>query len=259
MNFSKNPILGRIESLFYGLTLPFQSLRLLFQKKKLLAWAALPFALTLALSIWGVSWLKGVLTGYGMHWLASHGFAPESMTVQAAMIFLQIVLFVLAGISFSFLATVVASPFNDLLSEATEPHCVPALSQLPKEWLTMRWKIRSVRIDIVKTVLVTGAQLLLIVVGIAGFWIPGLNLIPFLLAFWLLTFQFISYPQTRRGEGILTSLQFLFRHSFASLGFGAAFGILFAIPLLSAFALPLAVVSGTLLYARAKSPANDLR
>lgn len=250
-------ITSPIRSFIFGFTLPLRALRLIFRRKVLLAWAALPLVLTLSLSIWGVSWMKSKLVGFGMHWLANQGYSTESLTVQAAIFFLQIVLFVLAAVSFSFLATVLASPFNDFLSEATEPHC--GLPRLPAETTTFRWKIRAVRLDITKTVLVTIAQLLLIGVGIIGFWIPGLNLIPFIIAFWLLTFQFISYPQTRRGEAFGFSLRFLFRHAFASLGFGAAIGILFAIPFLSAFALPLAVVGGTLLYARAQDTTLPLR
>lgn len=253
------PVTLRISSFIYGVTLPFRALRLILSKRSLLLWSAFPLFLTLALSIWGVTWLKAKLTAYGIHWLANYGFAPESITVQAAMVFLQIVLFVLAAVVFSFLATVLASPFNDFLSEATEPHCVPALGKLPPASSGLKWRVRSVWIDIVKTCLVTGVQLVLVGVGVIAIWIPGLNLIPFALAFWLLTFQFISYPQTRRGENFRHSVRFLFRHGFASLGFGAAIGGLFTIPIVSAFALPLAVVGGTLLYARANDLASPLK
>lgn len=254
-----NSLSLRIRSLHYGVTLPLRALRLILSKRALLAWSAFPLVLTLALSIWGVSWLKAKLMAYGIHWVAGFGLAPESLTVQAALIFLQILLFVLAAISFSFLATLFASPFNDFLSEATEPHCAPMLPKLPAEASRLGWKIRSVWIDIVKTCLVTALQLVLIGVGLLASWIPGLNLIPFVLAFWLLTFQFVSYPQTRRGENFRGSIRFLFRHAFASLGFGAAIGCLFAIPFVSAFALPLAVVGGTLLYARAKDTTTPLK
>lgn len=249
----------RIRSLLYGLTLPLRALRLIVSQRSLLAWSLFPLVLTLALSIWGVSWVKSELMAYGIHWLAGLGYSPESLTVQAALIFLQIVLFALAAISFSFFATLFASPFNDFLSEATEPHCAPTLPKLPPEASRLRWKIRAVWIDIVKSFLVTTLQLILIGIGLLASWIPGLNLIPFLLAFSLLTFQFVSYPQTRRGEDFRQSIRFLSRHSFASLGFGLSFGSLFAIPFVSAFALPLAVVGGTLLYARSKDSALPLK
>jgi CysZ protein len=244
-------IRDRIASLLYGLTLPGTALRLIFRERRLIAWSAVPIVLTLALSIWGVAFVKAKLVGMGIHWLAGLGYSPDSFAVHAAMIFLQIVLFVLAAISFSFFAGVIASPFNDFLAEAAEPFAIPPLPPAPSG---VKGKLRAFLIDVVKTVAVTAIQIGLVFIGVIGFWLPGLNLIPFAAAFWLLAFQFVSYPQTRRGEGLRASVGFLGRHLFATLGFGATIGFLFAIPILSSFALPLAVVGGTLLYARAAAP-----
>lgn len=241
----------RIASLWFGFTLPFAAGKLIVGKPKLLLWSALPIVLTLALSIWGVAWVKAKLVAMSATWLAAQGYAPDSFAVQAAMVLLQIVLFVVAAVSFSFLAGVVASPFNDFLAETAEPYAKPGLPALRPEQTSVAWKIRAVWIDIVKTAVVTTVQIGLVFIGVLAFWLPGLNMIPFAIALWLMTFQFVSYPQTRRGEGFGVSVRFLMRHFFASLGFGSAVGILFAIPILSAFAFPLAVVGGTLLYARA--------
>ncbi|MCR4313075.1 MAG: hypothetical protein NUV58_02410, partial [Candidatus Roizmanbacteria bacterium] len=67
----------------------------------------------------------------------------------------------------------------------------------------------------------------------------------------LVTFQYISYPQTRRDVGIRQGAKFLWHHIYACTGFGSIFLLLFAIPFLSSFVLPLAVIGGTLLAARA--------
>jgi CysZ protein len=246
-----SPLRDRVASFFYGLLLPWTALRLILRKPSLFLWASIPIAITLAFSIWGAAWAKAKLVSLGTVWLAGLGYAPDSWVATVALIFLQIVIFVVAAISFSIVATIVASPFNDFLSEAVEPFCAPSPpSPPPPEASTLRGKIRAVRVDIAKTLAVGVIQLALILAGVFGFWIPGVNLIPLLLAFWLLSFQFVTYPQTRRGEGFGRSMRFLFRHAFATLGFGASIGTLFAIPIVSAFALPLAVVGGTLLYAR---------
>lgn len=249
-------IRDRVSSFLYGFSLPLAAARLIFRRKRLIAWSALPIALTLALSIWGVAFVKKKLVLIGVDWLAGLGYAPESFAVQAAMIFIQIVLFVLAAISFSFFAGVIASPFNDFLAEAAEPFADPPLPPAPAN---LGGKVKAIAIDIVKTVAITAAQLLLVVLGVFAFWLPGLNLVPFAAAFWLLAFQFVGYPQTRRGEGLRESARFLGRHLFATLGFGAAIGILFAIPIVSSFALPLAVVGGTLLYGRSREPEDTPR
>jgi uncharacterized protein involved in cysteine biosynthesis len=208
----------RFSSLYYGLTLPFAALKLILSKKRLMAWSALPIVLTLALSIWGTGALKIWVTGLGMQWLASRGYAPDSFAVHAALFFLKIVLFVLAAVTFSFIAGIIASPFNDFLAEASEPFTDPPLAPAPGG---LRDKIRAFFIDLLKTIVITAIQIILVLIGVVGFWLPGLNLIPFAAAFWLLAFQFISYPQTRRFEGFGEAMRFLGRHLFATLGFGA--------------------------------------
>ena len=246
----------RVASLIYGITLPIAAARLICSRKRLLLWSALPIAITLALSVWGIAFVKAKLVALGLHWLAGHGYAADSFAAKAAVVFLQIVLFVLAAVTFSFFAGVVASPFNDFLAESTEPLADPPLPPAPADF---RGKVRAFFIDVVKTAAVTAIQIGLVLVGVVAFWLPGLNLIPFAAAFWLLAFQFVSYPQTRRGEGFRESARFLGRHLFATLGFGAAIGFLFAIPIVSSFALPLAVVGGTLLYARAVAEETPAR
>jgi CysZ protein len=252
-----SPLRDRIASFFYGLFLPWTALRLILRKPPLFLWASIPIAITLALSIWGAAWAKTKLVALGAVWLAGLGYAPDSWIATVALVFLQIVIFVVAAIAFSIVATIIASPFNDYLSEAVEPFCAPSPPPPPPpEAATWRGRIRAIRIDIAKTLGVGAIQLLLVLAGVLGFWIPGVNLIPLLLAFWLLSFQFVTYPQTRRGENFRVSMRFLFRHAFATLGFGASIGTLFAIPVISAFALPLAVVGGTLLYARGSCSEN---
>lgn len=244
-----------IRSFIYGFTLPLQALRLIFQKKKLLSWSIIPVVLTLALSIWGVAYVKGKIVAWGIHELATRGYEPGSIAVQAMLVFLQIVLFILAAVSFSFFAGIIAAPFNDFLAEAAEPFTTPPL---PPAQTGLRGKVRAFLIDVVKTTVITSLQIGLIFIGVLGFWLPGLNLIPFAAAFWLLAFQFVSYPQTRREEGLKDSVRFLFRHAFATFGFGTALGFLFPIPVVSSLALPLAVVGGTLLYARAQATTPPL-
>lgn len=248
-----NPLRDRLASLLYGIMLPLTALRLIARERKLLAWAVVPFLIAFALSLWGVAWAKAKAVALGAHWLASRGYSSDSFLVHAAAYFLQIALFVLAAIAFSFVTGIVASPFNDFLAEAAEPFADPPLPPAPS---AMSAKLRALAIDVVKTATVTALQLVLIGMGIFSFWIPGLNLVPFAAAFWLIAFQFLSYPQTRRGEGLRSSVRFLSRHAFSTFGFGAALGLLFAIPYVASFTLPLAVVGGTLLYARSRVTAD---
>jgi uncharacterized protein involved in cysteine biosynthesis len=69
-------------------------------------------------------------------------------------------------------------------------------------------------------------------------------------------FQYTSYPQTRRQERLGHGVWFLLRHAWACSGFGATITLLYAVPFVSSLALPVAVVGGTLLVARAGAGAT---
>lgn len=239
-----------VQSFFYGLWLPFQAGRLILGNRKLLLWSAIPFVLTIILSIYGVAQLKAFFMSVGMQYLTGLGVGPDSFTAQAAVFVFSLLSILLAIISFSFLAGVLASPFNDFLAEATEPHA--ALPPPPADAATWGFRLKTIAIDAVKTAAVTALQLFSLVLTFIMIWVPILNVLLLLLTFLLLTFQFVSYPQTRRGEGLVVGIRFLWRHKFACVGFGITIGSIFALPFVSGFALPLAVVGGTLLYGRAQ-------
>ncbi len=113
-------------------------------------------------------------------------------------------------------------------------------------------KLRLLGLDMVKSVAATGAGLVALMLS----WMPVVNFLALLMTFLLFCFQYISYPQTRRGLGVDEGFRFLWNHLYACLGFGAVISILFAIPIFSSFCLPLAVVGGTLLVARAPGAAG---
>lgn len=173
------------------------------------------------------------------------GWNPESWAAGLVLLFTKVLLFVIGGLTFSVVASIIASPFNDLLAEATEPWCVPRLP--PVSETSWQDKLRLIGIDVTKSLAATVALILAVVTS----WIPIVNAVSFAAAMLLMTFQFISYPQTRRGVRLRQGVAFLWRHLFACVGFGASLTFLFALPVISSVALPLAVVGGTLLVARA--------
>lgn len=233
-----------------GLWMPITALKLTLSRRILLFWSALPVLLTFLVSIYGVAALKAWLTSLGMQYLGSLGLAPGSFTVKAVIVVFQVTLWILAVVSFSFLAGLISSPFNDTLAEQTERFAKPPLSKLTQEQTALSFKIKCIGIDLVKTFSVTALQLVLLIVGLLVALIPGVNIVVLVLAAWTLTFQFVSYPQTRRGESLKDGFLFIFKNGWACAGFGLSFGFLFTLPFISAFALPLAVVGGTLLYSQ---------
>jgi uncharacterized protein involved in cysteine biosynthesis len=229
-----------INDLLFGLTLPVRSASVIARHKTLCLASLGPWLLSLALDIWVVhrmqqglgGWIRGQLSGT-FEWIA--------------IALSWVALIIVGALAFTFIAGIVALPFNDWLAEMTETRATPPLE--PVQGLTWRFRARCLAIDLGKTVCALGLSAIALVFS----WVPVLNLLGAALTFLLISFQFVSYPQTRRGQGMKEGARFVGRNLWACLGFGASFALLFAIPLVSSLALPLAVVGGTLLYARASA------
>jgi CysZ protein len=243
-------IARRITSLIYGLSLPVRAGRLIVSHPVLIAWSTLPVALTCVLYYYLLRSINAEVETF----ILGHVSTASWLLVLMA----KVVILIVAALTFSFLASLAATPFNDFLAESSERWAsaghqpllplpaFPSAGIFSGYW---RNKVRLIGIDLLKT----AASLAMGIVALFCSWIPGLNLIALALSFLILAFQFISYPQTRRGQSVGDAVHFLFRHFFACFGFGAAVLLLFSIPFVSIFSLPLAVVGGTLLVGRASS------
>lgn len=240
---------SRIRSLFYGLTLPVAASRTILNHRKLLTLAILPVLITVAVSIYWVDALQDYLQGLLTAYLTRQGMDVASWSARALLWIADLFGVLLGVVTFSTLAVIVASPFNDFLAENAEPHAQPPLPQAPKR--SFWGNVRLVWIDVVKSTGALAAAIFAILLS----WVPVINVGAALLTFLLITFQYLSYPQTRREIGLLDGIRFLARHPFSCVGFGVSVSFLFALPLVSALAVPIAVVGGTLLYARSQTGA----
>jgi len=246
MNIVPSKILfPRIRSLWFGFTLPYRALKLIVTNKSLLFWSVLPLALTFILFIYGISQLQDWAISLLQEYIARLGFDPASLPGRFLMLSGKMILWMVAALTFIFTSSIVASPFNDILAERSERFAEIPLPPVTKK--TLKAHVKLIGIDLFKTVTAFSAAVLAIVFC----WIPIVNIFAFILAFLLVTFQYISYPQTRRSIGIRQGARFLWHHMYACTAFGTILTFLFAIPFLSSFVLPLAVVGGTLLAARA--------
>ncbi len=245
----------RIRSLWYGVTLPYRSLRLILSHRSLIIWSLLPIVLTIVLYIFGIKALQGYAIGLLQDYLAKWGFDTAGFMGWSLLFLGKMFLWVFAALTFTFTSSIVASPFNDFLAEKTESYAYPPLPPVTNK--SFKQQIKLIGIDLLKTVAAAFAAIFAVLFS----WVPGLNIVAFVISFLLVTFQYSSYPQTRRGIGLKTGAKFLWEHIFACAGFGGVLTSLFSIPFLSSFVLPIAVVGGTLLVARAQrcSSISDLK
>lgn len=240
----------RIKSLCYGLTLPYKALRLILAHPTLMAWSLLPISITLALYVFVVQKIQLLAQNSLQNFFQSFEWNPEGMGAFFVLLFFKILIFLASAMTFSIVASIIASPFNDFLAETSEKWATPPLPTVPPQ--DFKLKIKLIGIDVGKSMAALLATLFAIFIS----WIPGINVVAMIVAFLLVTFQYISYPQTRRSINLSEGAKFLWRYFYACSGFGATLSLCFAIPILASLCVPLAVVGGTLLVARAQ-PTHD--
>lgn len=237
----------RIRSLWYGLSLPYHAIQLIVREKSLLLLSFIPIFITLIVYIYVIiqfqSWAKNFIDSHFIHigWQGWFAWIINAVT--------RLIVYLAAALTFAFSSSIVAAPFNDLLAEKTENFSDPPLPQLPKN--SFFGHIKLILIDIIKTIVTAIVGVLFLLLSL----IPVVNIIAFVMLFLLISFQFLSYPQTRRGIGLKEGSRFVKHHFFACVGFGITTSFLLSLPLISTIALPIAVVSGTLLAGRA--PGSD--
>ncbi len=239
--------LSRLGSLWYGLGLPYAALRLVAATPALLLWSLLPIGLTLLLYVWVIAALQDWAMARILVIFTAWGWNPAGWIVWTVSIASHAVLILVGALTFAFTSTVVASPFNDILAERTEAVATPPMA--PARNRGLRAQLRLVWIDLAKTVAATTAGFAAVLFA----WVPVLNLLSIIAVCLLVCFQYTSYPQTRRHVRLARGFEFLVRHVWACVGFGGAITVLYSVPIVSSVALPLAVVGGTLLVARAQA------
>lgn len=224
-----------------GALTPIQAVGLIVPSTRLLTLSALPILVTCAvLAVAFYALMTGVWT------LASTTFTGFFADYQTGLGWLMMVV---AGFAFLFLSIhslslltgLFASPLNDFLAEATEKQL--GVKNIPGFGIGRL--IRVFFLDLRKSVFTLAASLvfglLLLLPGIGLIGLPGLAL--------TYTLSFVTYPQSRREHGLIHSIRWVTGERLPeSLGFGLMLTALFSIPVINLFALPVAVVAGTMLF-----------
>jgi len=241
--------------LFRGFAYPLRGIAFIRQQPDLARYWLPPIvimfcALVLSLVLAGhyhddlVRWLWAEPSG--QDWLARFLAFLHSALEAVAFLLLAALLISLCAT----LSTVIAAPFNDALSEATEQresgHTMPAF-----QWSrAFRDAGRSVRIELVKLLCYLAVMGPLFVLS----WlVPGVGQIVYAVFggfFTTLYFalDYIDWPASRRGHGIRQRLALVRKRPWLMLGFGAAVWMLMLIPFVNLCFMPAAVVGGTRLF-----------
>lgn len=175
-------------------------------------------------------------------------------------ILVGIIIIIAALILFSAVARIIAAPFNEQLSVATEAMIGRGRkdterAEAHEETLTLKLIAddarRTIREETLKILFFLVVQAVILPINL----IPAAGNIVYLLTSTPITWLYASFdsvdlPLARRKTTLSQRKAFMMRHKALFLGFGLASTLLLAAPILNLFFMPVLIVAGTTLFAQ---------
>lgn len=225
-----------------------QALSVMKNDKWIMLLSTIPVLIGLALYYWFGSWMYGDVLAWGNEWVkgAISNDSWGSVITWMVGIVMTIVLYFVISWTFVLIISIIASPFNDVISSRVERAILGGNKQSIGESFSQMFG-RILRIlwnESKKIVFIVSLSL----VGFLFSLIPFLVPISVIISALLLAVGFLDYSWSRHELGLGECITNL-RESLLSytLG-GTAFLFLIAVPVLNLFLLPYAVVYFTVLF-----------
>jgi len=230
-----------------GFAYPFRARRVLYAHPRLLRYIAIPFSINLVLFsaavFLGLNLFNDVVSrripqGEAWYWLLFY-----YLFWVLAVVFTAILVFFF----FTALGNLIASPFNDVLSERTEELITGKKQEIP-------FSLRMLTRDAWRTVREEARKIGIFVLGMAALLflnlLPGLgtllySLFSFFFILFFLVVEYTGYVFSRKRLSFADQRRFILAHKLLTLGFGAGVLTMLAIPFLQFLSIPLAVIGAT--------------
>lgn len=234
-----------------GMSYIIKSTTVFMNHPKMILYPIIPVTITFFVMVFGIyfgyDYINSLLTEY-----SNFGNEPEWWQMVISVVWTMLIfaiLLITSGYFFVTITKIFAAPFNDLLSEKVELYYNPDYVEPTDGFAHFLKILYPTLIEEIKKV---GLILLGFAVIMFTFILPFINVVsPFLLIIYsivVMSIDFVDYPLARRLFTVKQKIDFFKTHSFEMLGFGTAIFLLFLIPFMQLFILPVAVISGTLLF-----------
>ncbi len=241
----------------HGFLAPWRAAAFLRKHKGLVRYIAIPLTINIGIfsaTAWmGLQFFDRIVARYlpaGDAWY----WALLSWLVWLAAL---LVVALLVFFSFTVIGNLIASPFNDLLSEQTEAlvRGRAASDDTPFSLAVfVRQGLRTMAEEGKKmAVFVVGMLLLLLLHLLPGIGVLLYPPLSFLWTVFFLVVEYTGYVFARKGLAFADQRRFIAGRAATMFGFGCGVLCLLAIPLLQLFCIPLAVVGATLLWCEAQT------
>jgi len=240
-----------LSDLFKGMSYPVKAFSLFFQKPSLFIYMVIPVTITFIILVLGIFFGFDYLNA----WFSETAKLGDESTWWAITLsvlwtlILLLGLFLASGYLFVSVTKLFSAPFNDMLSERIEIEQNPEYKE-PENWFKhlLRTFIPTIVEEIKKMSLILSGFAVIFVT----FIIPFVNILsPILLVAYsivVLAIDYIDYPLARRFLSLSQKVEYIKTHFTVLVGYGSSLFLLFMIPFIQLFIIPIAVVSGTLLF-----------
>ena len=233
---------GTMQQFFAGLRTPFSAVKFLAKRSELWPKVAVPalinvavFVLTAGFLLWNADWftLAEPTQGSWTYWVLI-------VLWWIYKIILYPLLIIIAYFLTLMLAGIVASPFNEALSEHVERIFVGDAVPAEEGWgALIAGGIRGIAFEAFTTI---PRVFLVVLLGL----IPGLGpVLAALVGAYFVALAYTDYAFERRKYTLKRKFDTVWKHRRLALGFGVGANVLLIVPLLNFLAMPIAVVAGT--------------
>lgn len=241
-----------------GFLYPFRAGKFIKGHSKLLKYIIIPFLINLvvfSLAVyWGLSFFNSIVVHYipqsdAWYWIVVSYF----LWILAVLMTMVLVFF-----GFTVIGAIIASPFNDVLSEKTEEILSGVSNEEPFDVKTfLKDALRTVLDESKKICIFVILMILLLPLNfIPGGTVPY-SILSLLLTIFFLAIEYTGYIFSRKHLTFRDQRRFIFSQKFLMLGFGTGIMAVLAVPFLQFLCIPLGVVGATQLwYDQAKSKSD---
>ena len=226
----------------------FKSIQVIKQDKYILFLSLIPVFLGSLIYFFLGKFLYGDILEKGSKWVESTVNAGEwgSVIYYVLMILLTILMYFIVSWTFVLIVSVIASPFNDILSSRVE-------KLIFKEQMTpIKESFLNIFKNLVKTILNELKKIVFIVfitlISFSLSFIPILVPISLILSGLLISANFLDYSWSRHELSLTECLSSIRKSFIENTVAGLLFMTLLSIPLVNIFCLPFAVIYFTILY-----------
>jgi CysZ protein len=173
--------------------------------------------------------------------------AGESIVHGILVFLLSVFLFFVMNFTFVLLVSIIASPFNDLISSRTEKVLIGKVEDIPSQ-SDLKLKLKRffwvVWNEIKKILFILGLTVLAVIMG----FVPGGQIVTLLLSIVLMVIQFVDYCWARKELSLRGCIKDFSKNFFVYGLAGLLMLFLIGLPIINLLALPFGVVFFTVIF-----------